>query len=183
MQLMFLTFTKLILQLGEDNESLLINFQKVYLLYDIVHLIKNVRNNLLRKKRLVFPHFSLEFNDDVIVNPGEISWKLLHDVHEKDHKLDANRRKAPKVTNKLLHLEKYKQNIQLALEIFHETTVAASYSPNCNDAVGFLKLFNTWWAISNSKYQYCFCNYIGRTTIQNDNKLGFLPEMTAWLKR
>ena len=108
---MFLTFTKSILQLGEDNESLLINFQKVYLFYDTVHLIKNVRNNLLSKKRLVFPHFSLEFNDDVVVNPSEISWKLLHDVHEKDHKLDANRRKAPKVTNKVLHLEKYKQNI------------------------------------------------------------------------
>ena len=70
------TFKKLILQFVEDNESLFINFQlqKVYLFYDIVHLIKNVRNNLLSKKRLVFPQFSFfEFNDDVIVNPGEIS--------------------------------------------------------------------------------------------------------------
>ena len=82
-------FTKLILQFGEDNESLFINFQslKVYLFYDTVHLIKNVRNNLFSKKRLVFPQFSFfEFNDDVIVNPGEISWKLLYDVHEKDQK-------------------------------------------------------------------------------------------------
>ena len=80
-------FTKLILQFGEDNESLFINFQsqKVYLFYDTVHLIKNVRNNLLSKKRLVFPQFSFfEFNDDAIVNPGEMPWKLLHDVHEKD---------------------------------------------------------------------------------------------------
>ena len=76
-------FTKLILQFGEDNESLFINFQsqKVYLFYDTVHLIKNVRNNLLSKKRLVFPQICFfEFNDDVIVNPGEISWKLLHDA-------------------------------------------------------------------------------------------------------
>ena len=38
-------FTKLMLQFGEDNESLFINLQsqKVYLFYDIVHLIKNVR--------------------------------------------------------------------------------------------------------------------------------------------
>ena len=121
-------FTKLILQFGEDNESLFINFQsqKVYLFYDTVHLIKNVRNNLLSKKRLVFPQFSFfEFNDDVIVNPGEISWKLLHDVHEKDQKLDANLRKAPKLADKALHLGKYKQNVQLALDIFHETTVVA----------------------------------------------------------
>ena len=100
-------FTKLILQFGEDNESLFINFQsqKVYLFYDTVHPIKNVRNNLLSKKRLVFPQFSFfEFNDDVIVNPGEISWKLLYDVHEKDQKLDANLRKAPKLADKELHL-------------------------------------------------------------------------------
>ena len=46
------TCTKLILQFGEDIESLFINFQsqKVCLFYDTVHLIKNVRNNLLSKK-------------------------------------------------------------------------------------------------------------------------------------
>ena len=148
--------------------------------------MKNVRNNLLSKERLVFPQFSFsEFNDDVIFNPGEISWKLLHDVHEKDQKLDANLRKAPKLTNKVLHPGKYKQNVQLALDIFHETTVAAvsSYFPNCNDAVGFLKLFNTWWTISNSKDQYCFGNYIGGAAIQNDNKPGFLREIAACFKR
>ena len=74
-----------------------------------------------------------------------MSWKLLHDVHEKDKKLDANLRKAPKLTNKVLLPGKYKRNVQLALDIFHETTVAAisSYFSNCNDAVAFLKLFNT----------------------------------------
>ena len=110
-------FTKLILQFGKDNESLFINFQsqKVYLFYDTVHLIKNVRNNLLSKKQLVFPQFSFfEINDDVIVNPGEISWKLFHDVHNQkldkksDQKLDANLRKVSKLTNKVLHPGKYK---------------------------------------------------------------------------
>ena len=49
-----------VLQFGEDNESLLImriNKQKVYLFYNTLHLIKNVRNNLLSKKRLVFQQF------------------------------------------------------------------------------------------------------------------------------
>ena len=137
------TLTKLIFQFGEDNESLFINLQsqKFYLFYDSVHLIKNVRNNLLSKKWLVFPQFSFfEFNDDVIVNPGELSWKFFL-----DQKLDANLRKAPKLTNKVLHPGKYKQKVQLALEILHKTTVAAisSYFPYCNDAVGFLKRFNT----------------------------------------
>ena len=53
-------------------------------------------------------------------------------MHEKDKKLDANLMKAPKLTNKVLHPGKYKQNVQLALDIFHEATVAAidSYFPN-----------------------------------------------------
>ena len=33
-----------------------------------------------------------------------------------------------------------------------------------------VKLFNTWWTISNSKDQYCFSNYIGRAAIQNGKK-------------
>ena len=40
-------------------------------------------------------------------------------------KLDVNLRKALKLTNKVLHPGKYKQNVQLAMDIFHETTVAA----------------------------------------------------------
>ena len=81
------TFTKLIFQFGDDNEIWFINLQsqKFYLFYDTVHLIKNVRNNLLSKKQLVFPQFRFfEFNDDVIVNPDDLSWKRLHDVYEKD---------------------------------------------------------------------------------------------------
>ena len=102
-------FTKLILQFGEDNESFSFQSQKFYLFYATDHHIKKVRNNLLSKNRLVFPQFSFfEFNDDVIVNPGEISWKLLYDVPEKDQKLDANLRKAPKLTNKVLHPGKNK---------------------------------------------------------------------------
>ena len=106
---------------------------------------------------------------------------LGNDVLEKDQKLDANLIKAPKLTNKVLHHGKYKQNVQLALDIFHETTVAAIswYFPNCNGATGFLKFFNTWWTISNPNDQHCFCNYIGRAAIQNDNKPGFFREIAA----
>ena len=89
-------------------------------------LSKMLEITCLAKSSLYFHNSAFfEFNDDAIVNPSEISWKLLHDVHEKDKKLDANLRKAPKLTNKVLHPGKYKQNVQLAMDIFHETTVAA----------------------------------------------------------
>ena len=39
---------------------------KTYLLFDMVHLIKNVRNNLLGNKKFVFPNFSFYLFEDKI---------------------------------------------------------------------------------------------------------------------
>ena len=46
-----------------------------------------------------------------------------------------------------------KENVPLALEVMHETTITAarSYFPNRRDVANFLEMFNTWWTISNSK--------------------------------
>ena len=46
--------------------------------------------------------------------------------------------------------------MQLTLDIFHETTTAAisSYFPDREDATEFIRLINTWWNISNSKYKF-----------------------------
>ena len=73
-------------------------------MFDSVHLNKNVRNNLLNAKRLIFP--SSNFNgllDEVNVTEGNISWVLLHKVHARDEELHANLRKAPKLTVNTLH--------------------------------------------------------------------------------
>ena len=46
--------------LDEVEEGLSINYQgqRVYLLYDTVHLVKNIRNILLGNKRFLFPEFN-----------------------------------------------------------------------------------------------------------------------------
>ena len=79
---------------------------------------------------------------------------------EKDSLLEANLRKAPKITHKVLHPGNCKQNVSVALAIVHESTSAAltSYFPEKNNEAEFLRLFNTWWIISNSKVQ--FSNHI-----------------------
>ena len=107
----------------------------------------------------------------------------MHDVQEKDQKLDANLRKAPKLTNKVLHPGKYKQNVQLALDIFHETTVAAtsSYFPNCNDELVSLNFLILGGQFQIQKISIVLLIIL--VAIQNDNKLRFLREMAAWLKR
>ena len=57
---------------------------------------------------------------------------FFHEVYEKDVLLEANLRKAPKLTRKVLHPGNCKQNVPTALAIFHETTAAAiqSYFPD-----------------------------------------------------
>ena len=47
--------------------------QKMYLCFDIVHLIKSIRNNLLNKKGFIFPAFTFEnFNDPINGEGGNI---------------------------------------------------------------------------------------------------------------
>ena len=96
------------------------------MLHDAVHLTKNVRNNLLRYKRFIFLAFEYDgFEDPISMKGGQISWKLFRDIFEKDSLLEANLRKAPKITHKVFHLGNCKQNVQVALAIFHESTSVA----------------------------------------------------------
>ena len=53
-----------------------------------------------------------------------------------------------------------KENVTLAREVMHETTIAAadvSFLPNWGDVAIFLEIFNTWWTISNSTLRKDFC--------------------------
>ena len=116
--------------------------------------------NLLNYKRFIFPAFEYDsFEDPISFKGGQVSWKLFHDVFEKDSLLEANLRKAPRITYKVLHPGNCKQNVPVAVAVFHESTSAAltSYFPEKKNAE-FLKLFNAWSIICNSKVQ--FSNHI-----------------------
>ena len=46
---------------------------KTYLLFDIVHFLKNIRNNLLNRKKLVFPEISFgKFRDLIEIPNGKL---------------------------------------------------------------------------------------------------------------
>ena len=92
------------------------------LFYDSVHLLKNVRHNPLNSRQFIFPEF--HFFDCIGLPAGEISSKLLHYVFDEDEKVQANLRKASKLTYKVLHPGD-KQSVPMALAIFDPTTSAA----------------------------------------------------------
>ena len=142
-------FKNLLQHINQDPDELFIwwyELRKIYLFYDTVHLMKNIRNNLLNYKRFTYPSFKSDgFKDPINVTGGEIKWKFFHDVQEKDALLETNLRKAPKLTTtKVLHPGDCKENVPTALAIFHETTAAAIqfYFPDESSTVEFLRLFN-----------------------------------------
>ena len=104
---------------------------KTFLFYDNVHQAKNIRNNLLNVQKFFFPAFCFSIKNTVVASSqaGCISWKEFKDAHEEEAKLKAN--KAPKLTYEVLHPGHNKQNVNLALAIFHDTTIDAikSYFP------------------------------------------------------
>ena len=97
-----------------------------YLIFDSVHLIKNIRNNLLANKFFQVPPLELKLMDVVInIPPGTIRWSTFHRVHEKDLAIKCPVKKAPKISYQVLHPGNNKQSVPLTLAIFELSTISA----------------------------------------------------------
>lgn len=179
-------YRKLLTEFAENTSdlSIMINNEPIYLFFDTVHLMKNIRNNLLARKRFLFPSFHSDaLQNSISVDGGEISWKVLHQVHDKDAECQANLRAAPKLTAEVLHPGNCKQNVAKALAIFDPSTIAAIrlYFPESKEAADFLHLFHVWWTVSNSKQRFNSNNKLGNAAVPNDGKPQFLREMADWI--
>ena len=98
------SFKNLLQHFNQDPDELFkwYELRNIYLFYDAVHFVKSIRSNLLNYKRFIFRSFKFDgFKDPINLLGGEIKWKLFQDVHEKDALLEANLRKAPKLTTKV----------------------------------------------------------------------------------
>ena len=67
----------------QNNENIIYQpfntANQIYLFFDPVHLLKNIRNNLFNLQIFIFASFEFDqFFDPIDVSGGEISWKLLH---------------------------------------------------------------------------------------------------------
>ena len=134
--------------------------------------MKNIRNNLLSpRKSVIFFYFEV-YGMNLSSSPAYVSWQDDHKVHDKEQKLQANLNKATKLSYKALYSANNKQHVNLALPIFHETTIAAckSYFPEKKDISSFLNLILTWWTISNNNIK-CNSNLLGSTITCNVNEM------------
>ena len=82
-----------------------------------------------------------------------------------------------------LHPYDKKQNVNLALALFHDTTIAACkcYLPDRSDMASFLKLINVWWTISYSNRKFDI-NPLGSAVTADHGKLNFLEEMADFIE-
>ena len=158
--------------------------RRIYLMFDAVHLIKNARNYLPKYKQFIFPEFKFDkFRDDINVPAGELRWKNLLDVYDRDQCLDAHLKLAPKLTYRACHPGDNKQNVPYALAVFHQTTSAAilKYFPENEAAASFLHLIDTWWTIVNSKQETNTNNRLGNAAVPGDGKAEFLRKFADWI--
>ncbi|GBM68737.1 hypothetical protein AVEN_272226-1 [Araneus ventricosus] len=127
---------------------------KLFFLFDTVHLIKSVRNNWFNEKTLgqvlCFP------SPD---NSSKISLAKLQDLKDIYETEKSNLIKnAPKLSRKVLYPTSFeKQNVLLALNIFHESNSAALAHESGEKGkvtIGikeFIDQFLKWWNIVNVK--------------------------------
>ena len=159
---------------------------KTYLFFDVIHLFKNLGNNLLNKKKFVFPSIQFDlFRDAIHVPDCYISWRVFHEAHQRDENLQAYLRKAHKITSQVTHPGNNKQSVPLTLAIFQESTTATikSYFPNPLDAVSILTLFYKVFVVCNSKQRFNTSNQSkANQTKLNQTKPNFFFLWQNWLK-
>ena len=90
----------------------------LYLIYDPVHLIKNIRNSWITEKTK-----KLQFYDDLSVDPKVADWSDLGELFSHEQKTLTRMSKLTKST--LSPNSQEKQNVQLALNVFDLKTAAA----------------------------------------------------------
>ena len=185
--------------LGEDRhhpEYLLNPYskteQRVYTLYDTVHIFKNIYYGLMKNQTLALPAFAgsdeprqLGVNFAHLTrlysmergNPGKLAYKLTDQVLK------------PSVLERV--------NVGLAAAATHESTTAAlrhfsKHMPGCQgfeDTTEFLELVRRWFNICNVKSQYMAGRMNDRNRVairsgcgDSDRSLDFLSEFGRYMR-
>ena len=126
-----------------------INNAKIFLLFDPVHIFKNIYNNFVNRKIFDCPKFEGE-------TIGLVEFCHIEELFHIE--CGKQIRMAYKLNEKVLHPTNIeKTNVRLADALFHDSTIAALefYASAQHEkwwsTVKFLKLIRKWWNIVNVK--------------------------------
>ena len=127
---------------------------RIYTMYDTVHLFKNMYFNFLNKKNLLCPPF-----------PGSespMNAKFAHLVKVYNMENGSVAKMAYKLTDKVLHPTNFERvNVQLAISATHETTTAAldyfgqkEEHADFRQTAQYLRLVRKWFDVVDVKSAY-----------------------------
>jgi hypothetical protein len=166
--------------------------RKIFCMFDTVHLIKNVRNNLFNtdEQRFVFLdwdqyHAGGDDPDRIEANLNE-----LRD-YARSHYGDLIR-EGFRLNEDVLNPNVFqKQNMNLVENFFHDVTIAALKSAGMNGMAQFLQIFRNFWDIVNTKSKFrgrrlikALATPILRAEVENETceKMKFLREFKDWVE-
>ncbi|XP_072159205.1 uncharacterized protein [Bemisia tabaci] len=154
--------------------------ERLFLLFDSVHLFKNCRNNWINAPEKVLKIPKIEWTSEksfnIVDKDNLLDFSGLEDdlIGTEVETVDArfsnvidlfNAEKntvvklAPRLNRKTVYPSSVeRQNVKLVVNLFHDTTIAALETlkkdgavTDAEGAINILKLFGCWWKISNVK--------------------------------
>lgn len=165
--------------------------KKIFLLFDSVHLLKSVRNNWLNLKNRTQSFTYPAWSDESTKKASFSDLKHLYKIEKK-----SLLKEAPRLSWKALYPHSLeRQKVSLALQVFHETNIAALkiMGPSRCDfeswegTADFLKIICRWWDIVNVHHPYAGRNLrkdeATPISTADDSKLEWLLEMVEWLHK
>ena len=118
------------------------NGTKLYLIYDPVHLLKNIRNNWVSEKSQTLKLFDFESSTYIYAK-----WKDTVDIYKEELDIVL---KSTKLNRQSLWPNNFeKQKVHLVLNVFDEKVVARLEQKDCPETACFLKIIIRMWKILN----------------------------------
>ena len=152
---------------------------------DSVHIAKCVRNNWINQKDQEKTFCYPNFHDFKQISFAKFS--ILRDIYAKESGLLI--KTAPRLNYKTVYPSSLeRQKVSLALNIWHESTIAAVKKHTNNEfdeTAGFLEIIWKWWSIMNVKNRYM--HILKRNDMQkpfksvSDDRIKFLERFVDWL--
>lgn len=170
--------------------------RKLFFIFDVVHILKCIRNNWIsnrvKNSVLTYPDFEVDFFESEIQNVQlfNASFKLFEELYEKE------KNSLVKYGHLLCYKALYptniqKQNVSLALRIFNDKNIAAlklglENNQMTHETCKFVEIISTWWKMVNvqSAFEGLRFNDPYREPVRDGNSLqiNFFKKISLWLQ-
>lgn len=160
----------------------LYNDMKIFLFFDFVHELKNIRNNWINVKNFdksfIYPHFETGEN-------RKASFQHIREKYYTENNLEI--KEAFKLNYKSCFSNNIdRQKVSYAMNVFHDSTIASlKKNSDTVETAEFLTIIRNWWSIVNTKSKNIGIvsrnDFAGPFYSSDDNRLEFLQKFVQWL--